>query len=599
MKEPPIPDDATPPPPRAASRPGGAAQPPVTGVAEPGQPVAEQPTEKLPRPGDTLVAKPAEGPASDGRGPKLAEGVELLGLYEDSGYKQPPYMARRADGQMVQLPPLLYAVAEEAERGGSYEEVAGRVSERIKRGLSADDLRHVANKQLRPLGILAAEDGSSPKVRKIDPLLALKFRTAVIPERVSRAVATAFKPLFFPPLILLFVGGLIAFDVWLFSVHGVAQGLRHVIYQPALMIAVLGMITVSAAFHEIGHAAACRYGGGNPGVMGAGIYIIWPAFYTDVTDAYRLSKGGRLRTDLGGIYFNAIAALALGGLFFATGFEPLLFVALLVQVEMIRQLQPFLRLDGYYVVSDLTGVPDLFARIRPILASLVPWRKPDESVTALKPWVRVVVSAWVLALIPLALFQITVLVIAAPRIFATGWDSATGHAADVSRSFSGGEPLSAITSMVQLAMLVLPALAISLLFFRMGRKAAVGAWRITDGRPVARFLLVGGLVAALVAAAFLWSARDAYRPIQPDERWTVQDAVTAVAEIPSGEPGLALDDEAVTDDPTEEEPETAEDVEATPSATVSPTPSAEVTPTPTPSVTSTPTPTPESTETAP
>ena len=46
--------------------------------------------------------------------------------------------------------------------------------------------------------------------------------------------------------------------------------------------------------------------------MGAGLYIVWPAFYTDVTDAYRLGRGGRLRTDLGGIYFNAIFALAIG-----------------------------------------------------------------------------------------------------------------------------------------------------------------------------------------------------------------------------------------------------------------------------------------------
>ena len=40
--------------------------------------------------------------------------------------------------------------------------------------------------------------------------------------------------------------------------------------------------------------------------MGAGIYMVWPAFYTDVTDAYRLPRRARLRTDLGGIYFNAV-----------------------------------------------------------------------------------------------------------------------------------------------------------------------------------------------------------------------------------------------------------------------------------------------------
>ena len=109
--------------------------------------------------------------------------------------------------------------------------------------------------------------------------------------------------------------------------------------------------------------------------MGVGLYIVWPAFYTDVTDAYRLSRGGRLRTDLGGVYFNALFVLMLGGVYALTGLESLLLVALLVQFEMVHQMLPFLRLDGYYVVADLVGVPDLFQRIRPILESFIPWRE--------------------------------------------------------------------------------------------------------------------------------------------------------------------------------------------------------------------------------
>ena len=55
---------------------------------------------------------------------------------------------------------------------------------------------------------------------------------------------------------------------------------------------------------------------------------------------------------------------------------------------MVHQLLPFVRLDGYHILADLTGVPDLFARIKPTLASLLPGEEPDERVTALKPWVR-------------------------------------------------------------------------------------------------------------------------------------------------------------------------------------------------------------------
>ena len=48
-----------------------------------------------------------------------------------------------------------------------------------------------------------------------------------------------------------------------------------------------GLILFSGFFHELGHAAGTRYGGASPGVMGVGIYLAFPAFYTDLTDSYR------------------------------------------------------------------------------------------------------------------------------------------------------------------------------------------------------------------------------------------------------------------------------------------------------------------------
>ena len=44
--------------------------------------------------------------------------------------------------------------------------------------------------------------------------------------------------------------------------------------------------------------------GARPGRIGIGIYLVWPVFYTDVTDSWHLSETGRLRSDLGGVYFN-------------------------------------------------------------------------------------------------------------------------------------------------------------------------------------------------------------------------------------------------------------------------------------------------------
>jgi putative peptide zinc metalloprotease protein len=480
-------------------------------------------------------ARPA---GQNGSNPQRAEGIELIGLYEGSGFKDPPHIVRRSDGQVVQLPKLLYTVAEQADGRHSYDEIAEVVTEEFKRQISGDDIRYLADEKLRPLGVLASDDGSSPQLKKIDPMLALKFRAKVVPERAVRAVTTVFYPLFFAPVIVAVVAGLIALDVWLFGYHGVAQSVRQTLYDPAFLLILLGLVVLSAAFHECGHATACRYGGAKPGVMGLGLYIVWPAFYTDVTDAYRLGKAGRLRTDLGGIYFNAIFTLGTAAAYFATGFEPLLLVMLVQQIEIVHQLLPFLRMDGYYILSDLTGVPDMFARINPTLRSLIPGRKNDERVDELKPWVRVAVTIYVALLVPTLLFMFGMMAFNAPRIFATAWDSMFLQWDKASAAFGGGDALSGSVDVLQIAILLLPAAGIAASFARAGTRLGHGAWTWTGGRPLLRSSLVLTASAAAALVAFVWWPNGDYKPIQPGERGTLGGAVSELANVGSGRPAL-------------------------------------------------------------
>jgi putative peptide zinc metalloprotease protein len=80
--------------------------------------VPQEPPQHPPAEGEGQTVAPRQQQAAaqaDGGPPKLADGIELIGEYEDSGYKEPPSIARREDGQVVQLPKLLYFVAECAE----------------------------------------------------------------------------------------------------------------------------------------------------------------------------------------------------------------------------------------------------------------------------------------------------------------------------------------------------------------------------------------------------------------------------------------------------------------------------------------------------
>ncbi len=470
----------------------------------------------------------------DNAPPSLAEGVELVGKFEDSGFKEPPYIARRSDGQVIQMAPMLYAVAEEVDGERSYGEIAPRVGERIKRDLAADDVRFLIDEKLRPLGVVAAAAGEPQQLKKVDPLLALKLRTAVVPEGLVNAITTVFKPAFFPPIVLAVLGGFIALEIWLFFIHGIAQSTRDLLYQPVLLLMVFGLVVLSAAFHECGHATACRYGGAKPGVMGVGIYIVWPAFYTDVTDAYRLGKLGRLRTDLGGIYFNIWFSLLTAAVYFATGFEPLLLVIVLQNMEMLHQLLPFLRLDGYYIVSDLTGVPDMLSRIGPTLKSLLPWKKADDRVTELKPWVRAATTFYVVMLVPALLLMFALLAISAPRIFATAFDSF----ADQLSTLGDAGLAQTLSSILQMVSLTLPILGITYTAGRGVQRLGTAAWQKGSGKPRLRAGLVVGATALAAGLIALWWPNGEYTPIGPDEKGTIGGGIEALSDVGSGTPGL-------------------------------------------------------------
>ncbi|HEX3425007.1 MAG TPA: hypothetical protein VHT30_02680 [Acidimicrobiales bacterium] len=458
--------------------------------------------------------------------------MQLIGEYEGSGYKEAPSMVRRPDGQVIQLPDLLYRLTALADGTRDDAQLARELGEQIRRSLDPDDVRFLVDEKLRPLGVLAAPDGSSPATEKADPFLAFRFRVGVISERTSGVLGSIFKPLFFPPIVLAAVVGLVAADVWLFFVHGVAQALRQSLLHPAIFLPLFAAVVVAAALHEIGHAAACRYGGGHPGRMGCGLYLAWPAFYTDVTDSYRLSKRSRLRTDLGGIYLNVLIVLATVGVYLATHYEPILMLVLIEHLEIVHQLLPVIRLDGYYIVSDLTGVPDLFARIGPILKSAVPGRGADQRVTVLKPWVRWAVTAWVIIVVPLLGFELITVLIQLPRIMATAGLSADKLWHDTTKAFGGGNPLNGASDVLQMIVLAIPIIGMVLMVWRFGKQSVVWTWKHTDGKPVWRAAsgVLGVVVLGLLALA--WIPRHNYRSIQPGERGTISEAAVALRYLP-------------------------------------------------------------------
>ena len=451
--------------------------------------------------------------------PTRVDGVQLIGEMVGSGYRTPPALVRRSDGQVLQLTPLLYLVLEAANGRRSCAEIAELVGRRLSRSVVEEDVRSLVDGHLRPLGLLRLADQSDPDLKRSNPLLGLKPRFAVTNPRTTRRLTDPFRVLFRPVVALPVVVGFLAVVGWVFFDRGLGGSAYDAFERPHLLLLVFVVTVLAGGFHEFGHAAAARYSGSQPGTMGAGLYLVWPAFYTDVTDSYRLGRGGRIRTDLGGLYFNAIVVVLTFLWWWTTGWEALLLLVATQVLQMVQQLLPLLRFDGYHLLADLAGVPDLYQRIRPTLLGLLPhrWRSPENRV--LTPWARAIITLWVLITIPMMALMLLAMVAAVPRLVGSAGAAVRKDAGAVADAWEAGGFLDLAAHTLQGLGVVLTLLACALVLSRVGLRTLRGlaGWsRGSGGKRVVAAVVASFMVTGLAWA--WWPHPGNYRPIQPGER---------------------------------------------------------------------------------
>ena len=449
--------------------------------------------------------------------PRLLAGVEPLGEYQASGLTDATFLVRDPEGRVVQVSRLLHLVLSGVDGQREVSEIAARVSAEFGRTVSTGNVEYLLDRKLAPLGLLARADGApGPANPGWDQgVLTLRFRCTLIPEAGVQFFARLFRPLFTPAMVVVALVGLIVSDAWLVRTGQLDPALGYVVIHPVLMLLVLGLILLSTLFHECGHAAACRYGGARPGVIGMGVYVVWPAFFTNVTDAYRLGRAGRIRTDLGGVYFNAIFSVGLSAIYLATGYQPLLAAVLLVHIEIVQQLLPSLRFDGYFILADLIGVPDLFRRIGPVLRSLIPGRPADPRVQGLKRGARVTLTAWVLLMVPLIAVELGLTILNAPNLATTFVQSLADQARALAEQAGRPDIPAALLSVISIILLVLPMAGLSCILLITGRRLVRSVIAVNRRRPV---LWLPSAAATLLVAALLaahWHLLPATRTATP------------------------------------------------------------------------------------
>ena len=251
----------------------------------------------------------------------------------------------------------------------------GEIRERTRQKFGAAPTPDVVEGFVATLGRLglletmeAGHAASAPQSRRLrGGLLHLRlsaFDPDPLLERLVGPVRLCFTPYFVGVSLLVI---LVALAIVIGRRAEIARDLGRLYRVEAVLLAWLAIVVV-AAVHEFAHGLTCKYFGGRVREMGFLLVYFQLAFYSNVSDAWLFpEKSKRLWVTLAGPYVELVLwALAVLTWRFTDPDARLNAMALVVVatsgVRFFFNLNPLIKLDGYYLLSDALGIPNLRAR---------------------------------------------------------------------------------------------------------------------------------------------------------------------------------------------------------------------------------------------
>jgi putative peptide zinc metalloprotease protein len=197
----------------------------------------------------------------------------------------------------------------------------------------------------------------------------LFFRIPLLrPQRLFAAVTPHLDLLFRPAtawtvLVLSLLGLGLVFRQWDVFARSVVDSLS-----PTGLLGFAGALLIAKTLHELGHALVATRFGVRVAHMGIAFVVLWPMLYTDTGESWKLkSRYRRLAVSSAGIVTElGLAGLATLG--WALSDPGALKTACLYLattswfLTLALNISPFMRFDGYFIVSDLLDFPNLHER---------------------------------------------------------------------------------------------------------------------------------------------------------------------------------------------------------------------------------------------
>jgi CRP-like cAMP-binding protein len=128
-------------------------------------------------------------------------------------------------------------------------------------------------------------------------------------------------------------------------------------------IALVPLAALAVVLHELGHGMAAKAAGAWVDRVGIGWFWLRPVVFVDTSDAWLSTRAQRMLVDAGGILVNLVLAGIAGIIAFAATertAQTIAFVfALWSYIGILRNLNPLLEYDGYYLLMDWLDRPNL------------------------------------------------------------------------------------------------------------------------------------------------------------------------------------------------------------------------------------------------
>jgi putative peptide zinc metalloprotease protein len=306
--------------------------------------------------------------------PELAEGVAFSQLTKNSYL-----LSNSLHKHYVRINQDTYNLLSLIDGKTTLSEICTAFNQKYQKDISAKTVTELLQSKLAGYGVLKGFEGSIKPYQKPSYL---KLSVKVIDEKAIAKIVRFFYFLFFKWVAVLItvaslclIGSLLYLNFNLYQSFNLADSLLYMVL----------LMTASLMFHEIGHATSTSYFGAKYGGIGIGFYLLSPVFYADVTDVWRLPKTQRIIVNLAGVYFEMIFCTAILLVGVITHNNSIIIVSITIFIHTLFNLNPFLRSDGYWILSDLIGMPNLLnhslKRIKDAVALFkgvpINWSKAD------------------------------------------------------------------------------------------------------------------------------------------------------------------------------------------------------------------------------